>query len=500
MPVDTLHVEYEDNLAKWERVRDCLGGEDSIKAAGQRYVPKLDSQSETEYEAYVMRGMFYNATARTLSGYEGMIFRMDPAVHVPLKGALADVFSEFISDVDMMGTTIASYSRRVVNDVAAVGRAGTLIDWREAPEDRAFVAFYPAESILNWRQQRINGRMTLTLLTLREKAVRADSQDEFVEEVIDQIRVLRLVQTGENVWQYQVEIWQLLPDPDGSQDAKKKWQQTEISVPMRKGQSLSQIPFVFHGPTSALSTVERSPMEDIVVANVDHFRVNVDFKHGLHFTALPTAWVSGFPASTELKVGSRTAWVTETLGATAGFLEFKGQGLETFERALDRIERLLTVLGSRLLESQKRVSESAEALSIRQAGESSILGNLSKAVSASLTDVLRWVYWWHSTASVAHPSDVTEQQAVLKLNTDFETAHLTGKEIEQLVAAWLGRAISHDTLLYNFKQGEMLPPGRTIEEEMKLIVNKPPPPPPAPAPVSGSGKPAPMPAAGVAAA
>ena len=43
------------------------------------------------------------------------------------------------------------------------------------------------------------------------------------------------------------------------------------------------------------------------------------------------------------------------------------------ERALDRAERLLTVLGSRLLESQKRVSESAEALSIRQAGESSII-------------------------------------------------------------------------------------------------------------------------------
>lgn len=62
----------------------------------------------------------------------------------------------------------------------------------------------------------------------------------------------------------------------------------------------------------------------------------------------------------------------------AGFLEFKGEGLQTFERAMDRVERLPAVLGSRLLESQKRVSESAEALAIRQGGEASILGDLAK--------------------------------------------------------------------------------------------------------------------------
>lgn len=484
MPVDTVHAEYEANQMKWQRVRDCLAGEDAIKAAGQRYVPKLDNQTETEYDAYVSRGMFYNATARTLSGYEGMIFRVDPALHAPDSGALGTVFSEFLADVDMLGTTLASYARRVVDEVAAIGRGGTLIDWREAPEDRAFISFYAAESILNWREQRINGRMMLTLLTLREQDIQPMSDDEFVEDVVDQIRVLRLVRAstddGDSVWQYQVDIWQLLPDPDSGLDAKRKWQHVGTSIPTRKGQSLSEIPFVFHGPSGALPGVERSPMEDIVVANIDHFKVNVDFKHGLHFTALPTAWVSGFPANTELKVGSRVAWVTETLGATAGFLEFKGQGLETFERALDRIERLLTVLGSRLLESQKRVSESAEALSIRQAGESSILANLAKAVSASLTDVLRWVYWWHSTVTVLHPSDVTEEQVVIELNTDFESAHLTGKEIEQLISAWLARGISHDTLLHSFKQGEILPPGRTVEQEMELIAKFPPPPPPAP--------------------
>lgn len=44
----------------------------------------------------------------------------------------------------------------------------------------------------------------------------------------------------------------------------------------------------------------------------------------------------------------------------AGFLEFTGQGLMTFERAMDRDERLMAFLGSRLLENNKKVGETAE--------------------------------------------------------------------------------------------------------------------------------------------
>src|SRR5687768_11066609 len=142
-------------------------------------------------------------------------------------------------------------------------------------------------------------------------------------------------------------------------------------------------------------------------------------------------------------------------------------GCRPFERAMDRVERLLAVLGSRLLESQKRVSESAEALAIRQGGEASILGDLANSLSASLTDVMRWVYWWHTV--IPDPSDVDEETVCVKLNTDFETAHLNGQELSALVSAWQAGAISRDTLLHNLRQGEILPPGRSDDEEQRLI-------------------------------
>ena len=239
---------------------------------------------------------------------------------------------------------------------------------------------------------------------------------------------------------------------------------------MRLGKPLPLIPFVFHGPLHAQPGIEKLPLSDIITVNLDHYRLDADYKHGVHFTALPTAWVSGFDKTSSLRIGSSTAWVTETPGATAGFLEFTGQGLTTLERAMDRDERLLAVLGSRLLEGQKKVGETAQAIELRQSGENSILGNIAANLSASLTQVLRWAYWWNSTEE--SPDEVTSEQVLVELNTDFSTKGLGPQEIQANVAAWQANAISRDTMTDLFRRGEVLPEGRTNEEEEKLIADE----------------------------
>jgi hypothetical protein len=124
---------------------------------------------------------------------------------------------------------------------------------------------------------------------------------------------------------------------------------------------------------------------------------------------------------------------TETIGATAGFLEYSGQGLTTFERAMDRDERLMGALGARLLETQKRVGETAEAIELRQSGENSILGGLAMSLGMSMTLGMRWAYWWNSTE--AWPDDVTKEQVSIELNTDFSTKGLRAQEITAVVQA-----------------------------------------------------------------
>jgi hypothetical protein len=134
---------------------------------------------------------------------------------------------------------------------------------------------------------------------------------------------------------------------------------------------------------------------------------------------------------------------------------------------MDRDERLMAVLGSRLLEDQKRVGETAEAIQLRQSGESSALTAIAASVSESLTSILRWVYWWNSTEDF--PESITEKQVLLQLNTDFSIKGMTAQDLQAIVAAWQSGAISQDTMFELFRRGEILPDGRSNEDEASLI-------------------------------
>lgn len=475
MPVNTTHPDYDANLPTWLRARDVLSGEDAIKAGGVKYLPRLEAQTDDEFAAYRSRALFFNATSRTAEGYVGLIFRRPPFLKLPDKSsALGKALADFAHDADMLGTPFSSYAQNIVSEVISLGRVGSLVDWEGESENRVYVSRYAAENILNWRVERINGRNLLTLIVLAENAeptIQSVQPDEFEQKTVEQIRVLKLVAgdadsvTKRRACSYQVEIWQ--KSDLKSKRAKPEWQLVATRTPLRLGKPLPLIPFVFHGPRHSLPDVDRLPLSDVIAVNLDHYRLDAAFKHGMHFTALPTAWVSGFDKEDSLRIGSSTAWTTETVGASAGFLEYTGQGLKTFERALDRDERLMAVLGARLLEGQKRMAETAEAIELRQSGENSILGNLALSVSASLTQVLAWCYWWNSTEEL--PEQITNEQVLIELNTDFSMKGMSAQEIVSVVKAWQSGALSRDSMLDLFRRGEILPEGRTNDEETKLI-------------------------------
>ena len=501
MPVTSTHPEYDANAPAWQRARDILAGEDAIKAAGERYLLRLESQTDDEFKAYCNRASFFNATGRTLDGYSGLIFRRAPFVKIPevpsggSPSALATALAQFVNDCDMLGTSLTGYAKDLVTEIIGIGRAGTLVDWEGDFENRAYISLYQTEQIINWRVERVNGRNVPTLIVLTETAPADSASDEFANVTIPQIRVLKLVEGRDDraassasrpvpsavtsgrddraassgvskpTYAYQVEIWQ--QQPASKKGDQADWTLTETRTPMRLGKPLPLIPFVFHGPRNSKPSVDKLPLSDLINVNLDHYRLDADYKHGMHFTAMPTAWVSGFEKTSSLRIGSSTAWVSETPGATAGYLEFTGDGLQTFERALDRAEKLLAILGSRLLEAEKRVAETAQSIQLRQSGEDSVLANVSTSLSESLTQVLRWVYWWNSTEET--PEVLTDNLVSVSLNTDFSITGMDSNELREIVAAWQAGAISQDTMLELFRRGEILPDGRSNEDELALI-------------------------------
>jgi hypothetical protein len=118
MPVNSTHPEYDAMAPDWIRARDVIAGEDAVKAAGVRYLPRLDCQTEEEYGANRDRASFFNASARTGEGFAGLIFRRVPFLKIPegpsrtgqragmAASSLGAVLEQFNNDADMFGTTL----------------------------------------------------------------------------------------------------------------------------------------------------------------------------------------------------------------------------------------------------------------------------------------------------------------------------------------------------------------------------------------------------------
>ena len=52
------------------------------------------------------------------------------------------------------------------------------------------------------------------------------------------------------------------------------------------------------------------------------------------------------------------------------------------------------------------------------------------------------------------PDDVTKDQVVIELNTDFSTKGLSAQEVTVVVAAWQSGALNRDSMLDIFRRGE----------------------------------------------
>jgi len=454
MPVDTKHPEYLKREKQWIKCHDVIEGADAVKSKKTDYLPSLASQSDAQYNAYVLRAPFFAATARTVQGLVGAIFRKQAHAVYP------EPYKQHIDYLTTDGLNLEDFSQEVTHEIMTAGRLGLLVDVsvEEGVDDRAYVATYIAENIINWETKKKGNVEILSKVVLKEKYLK-NPKDEFSHESETQYRVLRLALNKQKTSDvYSQEIWRKLDDKD-----EFKMVPDSLKIPTRAGVALDHIPFHFLNAENLTPSTEKPPLLDMVELNLSHYRSSADIEHGAHFTALPTPWVAGFPATTKLSIGSGIAWVTEEVNAKAGMLEYTGQGLNAIEKRIEVKEKQMAILGARMLEAQKAGVESEGAMKLRGAGEGGALAMTAKTISSGITKVLKQVAWWSKVA------DAEVAKIEYQLNSDYTSAKLSPQELTALMQAWQGGGMSQDSFLYNLKTGEMLPNDRTIEQEKDLI-------------------------------
>lgn len=460
MSVSNTNTEYDAYRFKWKRCRDVIAGRDALiqnyvsntRYSGSlynpsfdtnNYLPRLTGQTDVEYITYQERAAFFNASARTLDAFTGMIFSKDPVYKLPT------AIEPYANDITLGGDNLREFSEQIVEQQIAVGRVGIMVDYpanaptnitiaaAEALNIRPFLRYYTAESIINWRTSYTNGAQVLTMVVLKETIEVAE--DEFTSNEVVQYRVLDLTEQG-----YRVRVM------DDSNALISEM------YPIQNGSTLSYIPFVILGANSATATVQKPPLLDLVDTNLAHYRNSADYEHGLHFTGLPTPYVAGvqLPEGATLSVGSMSAWIFPDPSANAGYLEFKGDGLQTLREALKDKEQRMAILGARMLAEDKRSSEAFGTVELKSAGERSILASISRSASDAIERCLNWMCEW-----VGAP-----QEAVFNLNTDFGAARMQPQMVTALLSAYQGEAMPLSVLFDNLQRGELIPPTMEFEE------------------------------------
>jgi hypothetical protein len=456
MPVDAVHPEYTQRAKQWRRCRDAVAGEDAIKEAGKKYLPRLSGHTDDEYEAYKQRALWYNATARTVDGLTGLIFRKAPDVDAP------DALADLMEDVTTDGLSLQEFAEMIVEETIVVGRGGILIDYprvevtddesqadTEQRGDRPYATHYAAEAITNWKTGRIGNRTVITMVVLYE--LYEIAKDEFEAESGGQYRVLLLNESG----QYQQQIWRKVKQESG----KEEWTIVDEATPLLRGAPLDFIPFFFFGPRDASAGVTKPPVIDLVNMNISHYRTMADLENGRHWTGVPTpVFIGNFITEgdeevTEVKLGSTSGIHLEADGS-AQFLEFTGSGLQALENGAKSKEEYMAVLGARILAQEKRMVEAAETAKIHRAGESSVLSSLANAVSKVLSRAMTFLAEWYGV----------QQEVTVELNNDFMPNQMDAQMLTALLQAWQQQAIAFDDLVYAMKQGEIVREERTAEE------------------------------------
>lgn len=467
--VATTHPSYDLYQDQWMRCRDCVAGTDAVKARGVLYLPMLDSHGKeggrSKYDAYKLRALFYNAAGRTVAGLAGGIFQKAPAVT-----DIDTKVTEHCKDITLTGTPVDMFALDVTKEFLITGRFGILIDVAEglATTPRPYWVGYKAEDIVNWRYEDKNGDQILVLVVLRESVNDIDPDDEFCPDQKTQYRVLRLIN---GIYTQQIytktEKASVVVAVSGAANVIPSKEETfeagRIITPTRRGKTLDFIPF------SLPWTIGAPPLIDLVDVNLSHYRGNADLKHGLHFTALPTPWVSGKTGNDDvLQIGSGTAWSLDPNGS-AGMLEFTGKGLGAIRTDLQDMQRMMATLGARLLEEAPHYAETALSVSLRHSSDYATLRTIAQIVEQQISWALKVHSWW----LLVGDKKITDLKANVELNKIFFDAQLSADELRALLLALQSKSISYKTFYARLSATGWTRESVTFEEELADIDEQP---------------------------
>lgn len=448
MSVTTQNKKYSENYNVWKTIRCCLDGSNAIKRENTYFLPNPDELNfdAKRYRDYLMRANFEGITAKTLYALVGNVFRK------PIFTELPNDLEYLNSNADAKGNDLDSVCRQVFKEIISLGRVGVLVDFPYSEEDltlaqvqsqeyKAKISVYIAENIVNWCTRIINSSEVLDLVVLKEYVTICSNESEFIKTDRERYRVLKL--TDQNI--YVQEIWDLIDEN------KNEFAITETITPKNaKGLPFRYIPFVFGGSYNNIPDVNKAPLEDLSNLDVSLYRNSADLEEMIYLMGQPTLVLTGLTQN----------WITDTLqnkatlgirtpiflpeNSTAQILQVNPNPF--LQEAMKEKRRTMISLGARII-LDKNQPEAAEAIRLKQSGESSLLAT----AVMNTEDLMMTAIDFCSDFMIGEI-----EESKVDINKDFINLRLTPDEIRSLISLWQTGVISLPILRNRLRDGEII--------------------------------------------
>ncbi len=453
MPIETKINEPDARIARyhsrWAKNRAFNDGEEAVKMQGRTFLPQANpDDTQAEYQAFLDRTRFLPATAKIAQGLSGLIFRKKAQLNSA--SARIQLLALLITPD---GQSLDDLAEWVVRETLITNYTGLLID---NPDRAGFTGLSAANEIEKGYRPRIAGYVGETILEITPGIVNNARTIVRVRLLEDEGATVRELMLNDGV--YQVRRW---TRTDGG------FAPGPVQTPTRNGAVLTEIPFVLVSTSDKL-TPEPALLQHSVDLNLQHYRVQGLLTSVLYFLSAPIPVVTGLKAKLNkdgvelpitLSVAPGVAWVFPEPDTQAKYLEFSGAGASTITDELKNIKDELSTIGHSILAPEKPAPEAAETQMLRRAAENATLAGFTRAVSRKLEKALKQFALWADPAAAA--------DLAYSLNTDFLPQQMTAQEMTALMGMWTANAITHETLLYALRDGEIVSPTFDVEAEIE---------------------------------
>lgn len=390
MSITATHADYDKHIATWNKLDDVCGGQEVIKAAKEKYLPKPslfnsknDPDGSNRYEEYLMRAIFPGVTSRTLASHIGLAYGKSPVFNKP------DELEYLERNADGAGRSIYQSAQRATRLINRNYRCGVYVDFpnvapsRNKEEEKSKGAFpmihiLKASSIIDWDYIIVGNQKKLSFVKLLETV---KTRNGFKVETKDQYRILALEEGGSG-FVYTVQIY--------TKNDKGEWVEGEKYIPTDyHGQPWDYIPFTFCGAVDNSDEIGTAPLYELATMELSYYTSTADVEESAFIVGQPTLCFPNISQEqyTMLKesgasVGSRSGIPTD-----AKMVQAEKNGL-AYERMNDKWNQMKE-LGARLIEvgsANKTATQADNDSSVQHSVLSLVVANVSEA----FTNALRW--------------------------------------------------------------------------------------------------------------